>query len=132
MNYLLDTNICIFHLRGKLNLSKIKQEKKANFFISEITLLELFYGCEKSLDTRESYQAVKKFLEDIKILPIGNCAEKYASLKNNLFKIGKPLHNEFDLLIAVTAIINKMILVTDNFKDFRNIEEVTIENWIER
>jgi tRNA(fMet)-specific endonuclease VapC len=39
MRYLLDTNICVFFLRGKMNLDEIIKEKgKENCFISEITV----------------------------------------------------------------------------------------------
>ena len=42
MKYLLDTNICVFFLRGKLNLDKIIKEKGyENCFISELTAFEL-------------------------------------------------------------------------------------------
>ncbi len=45
MQYLLDTNICVFFLRGKMNLDEIIKEKgKQNCFISEITVFELRFG----------------------------------------------------------------------------------------
>ncbi len=44
MQYLLDTNICIFFLRGKLNLNEIIKEKGIqSCFISELTIFELRY-----------------------------------------------------------------------------------------
>ena len=42
------------------------------------------------------------------------------------------MHDEFDLLIGVTAIENKLTLVTDNEKDFVNMENLNIENWFKR
>ncbi len=49
MQYLLDTNICVFFLRGKLNLDEIiKQKGKENCFVSEITIFELGFGAENS------------------------------------------------------------------------------------
>lgn len=42
------------------------------------------------------------------------------------------MHDEFDLLIGVTAIENQLTLVTDNTKDFKNFEELTFENWFLR
>ena len=39
------------------------------------------------------------------------------------------MNDEFDLLIGVTAIENKLILVTDNVKDFQYLEGIKIENW---
>ena len=51
MQYLLDTNICVFFLRGKMNLDEIIKEKgKQNCFISEITVFELRFGAENSQD----------------------------------------------------------------------------------
>ncbi len=49
-----------------------------------------------------------------------------------LRKIGKPINDEFDLLIAVTAVENNLILVTDNVRDFNRVEDISIENWYER
>lgn len=49
MQYLLDTNICVFFLRGKMNLDEVIKEKgKQNCFISEITVFELRFGAENS------------------------------------------------------------------------------------
>lgn len=43
--YLLDTNICVFFLRGKYDIDqRIKQVGWDNCYISEITVAELKYG----------------------------------------------------------------------------------------
>lgn len=132
MDFLLDTNICIFHLRGKIDLNKMKIDKDAKFFISEISILELYYGAEKSDNKVRSFDAVEKLLEEFEIISIKNTATKYADEKNYLYKNGTPLHNEFDLLIGITAVNHNKILVTDNFKDFKNIRNLQLENWIQR
>lgn len=42
MNYLIDTNICIFFLKGKFDLqAKFERVGLENCFISEITVAEL-------------------------------------------------------------------------------------------
>ncbi len=133
MPYLLDTSICVFFLRGKLNLDKLIQEKgKENCFISEITAFELRYGAENSDNPVKSHKAVDSFLSGLTILPIYSSINRYAKEKVRLRKIGKPLHDEFDLIIGVTAVENKLILVTDNIKDFERIEGIKIENWFRR
>ena len=133
MQYLLDTNICVFFLRGKMNLDEIIKEKgKQNCYISEITVFELRFGAENSQDIEKSHKAVDSFINGISIIPISSCVKSYAKEKVRLRKIGKPMHDEFDLLIGVTAIQNKLTLVTDNVKDFVNIEEIKIENWFKR
>jgi tRNA(fMet)-specific endonuclease VapC len=133
MQYLLDTNICVFFLRGKLNLNDVFKEKgRENCCISEITVLELRYGAENSDDTVKSHHAVDKFLEGLTIIPVFSCIRVYAKEKVRLRKMGTPMHDEFDLLIGVTAIENNLILVTDNAKDFRYLQNLTTENWFVR
>jgi len=70
MQYLLDTNICIFFLRGKLNLDEIiKQKGKENCFVSEITVFELRFGEENSENPSKSHKAVDLFVSGISIIP---------------------------------------------------------------
>ena len=133
MRYLLDTSICIFFLRGKLNLDKtIRNVGLENCYISEITVAELRFGAENSNDPIKSHKAVDVFLKGIIVLPILGCIKRYAIEKVRLRKIGKPINDEFDLLIGVTAIENQLVLLTDNEKDFKHLDKINIENWFER
>lgn len=133
MQYLLDTNICVFFLRGKFNLDEsIKEKGRENCFISEITVVELRYGAENSDNAAESHKAVDNFLNGLSIIPMFGSIRRYAKQKARLRKIGKPIHDEFDLLIGVTAIENKLTLVTDNLKDFERLDGIKIENWFIR
>lgn len=133
MKYLLDTSTCIFYLRGRLNLDEIIKEKgKENCFISEVTIAELRFGAENSVNPIKSNLAVDRFLSGISIIPIIGSLRLYAKEKVRLRKLGKPINDEFDLLIGVTAVQNNMKLVTDNIKDFENIKDISIENWHKR
>lgn len=133
MQYLLDTNICVFFLRGKFNLDdSIKEKGLENCFISEITVIELRYGAENSDDPVKSHKSVDIFLNGLSIIPMFGSIRRYAKEKVRLRKSGKPIHDEFDLLIGVTAIEKKLTLVTDNLKDFKRLDGIKIENWFKR
>ena len=133
MAYLLDTNICVYFLRGKMDLDKTMKEKgRENCYISEITVFELRFGAENSDDVVRSHKAVDDFIDGLSIIPIYSSVKRYAKEKVRLRKMGKPMHDEFDLLIGVTSVENKLILVTDNITDFQNIEDIKIENWFKR
>jgi tRNA(fMet)-specific endonuclease VapC len=133
MPYLLDTSICVFFLRGKLDLDKIlKQKGRSNCYISEITVFELRFGAENSDNPAKSHKVVDDFISGLSIIPIYGCSRRYATEKVRLRKLGKPMNDEFDLLIAVTSVENKLTLVTDNVSDFREIEGIKIENWFNR
>ncbi|RKR05969.1 tRNA(fMet)-specific endonuclease VapC [Flavobacterium sp. 90] len=133
MGYLLDTSISVFFLRGKLDLDKmVKKVGLENCYISEITVAELRFGAENSNDPVKSNKAVDIFLKGLTIIPIFGSIKRYAIEKVRLRKIGKPINDEFDLLIGVTAVENRLILVTDNTKDFMLLNGIEMENWFER
>jgi tRNA(fMet)-specific endonuclease VapC len=133
MQYLLDTSTCVFFLRGKLNFDDCVRERGLkNCFISEITIFELRFGAENSLNPAKAHKGVDDFLNGLTVIPIVSCVKRYAKEKVKLRKLGKPMHDEFDLLIGVTALENKQILVTDNVQDFINLDGIQIENWFER
>ena len=133
MQYLLDTNICVFFLRGKFNIDEIIKEKgRENFFISEITVAELRYGAENSDDPDKSHKSVDIFLSGLSIIPMFGSIRRYAKEKVRLRRMGKPINDEFDLMIGVTAIENKLTLITENRKDFERLDGIKIENWFKR
>jgi tRNA(fMet)-specific endonuclease VapC len=48
-SYLLDTNICIYYLKGLYDLqNKVSQVGVSRCYLSEITVAELRFGAEKS------------------------------------------------------------------------------------
>ena len=68
--YLLDTNICVFYLRGKFDVDqRMDQVGWENCFISEITMLELKMGAElsKQKDGIDRSKRLNEFLSDIQI-----------------------------------------------------------------
>ena len=130
MPYLLDTSICVFFLRGRLALNEqIKEKGRANCYLSEITVFELRYGAQNSNDPEKSHPAVDKFVNGLTIIPIYGCERRYAEEKVRLRKLGTPVHDEFDLLIGVTAVEHQLTLVTDNEIDFVRVRGIKIENW---
>jgi tRNA(fMet)-specific endonuclease VapC len=127
--YLLDTNICVHYLNGKYNLNhKIDSVGLSNCYISEITVAELIFGAENSGKIAENRKRVNDFQSQIAIIPIFNCLDCYGREKVRLRKQGTPV-DEFDLLIGVTAVVNELIMVTNNVKHFEKIQNIAIEDW---
>ena len=54
------------------------------------------------------------------------------SEKARLRLAGTPMEDNFDLLIGCTSVIHRMVMVTENLKDFKNISNIRLENWIWR
>lgn len=133
--YLLDTNICVFLLRGMYEVDKkINQVGLKNCYISEITVLELKYGVELLMQKDGINRSVQlnNFLEAISVIPITDALDVCAREKIRLRLAGTPADDDFDLLIGCTAVAGDMTIVTENIKHFKNIKGIKIENWIER
>lgn len=126
MKYLLDTNVIINHLRGKNKINKTII--KSGVTISIITWAELIYGAYKSVNKEKSLAVIEALIEDLQITILSlneKMVFQYAELKVKLEKTGNIL-DDFDLLIAATAITNKITLVTHNIKHFRQIPELIV------
>ena len=133
--YLLDTNICIFLLRGQYDIAKrLDEVGLENCYISEITEAELKYGAElgRRKGLKQRTEQLQEFLASIHVLPIGDAIDLYASEKARLRLAGTPVDDDFDLLIGCTAIVNDMVMVTENFKHFKHFADIRLENWVER
>ena len=133
--YLLDTCICVCWLRDKFNVkSRINEVGLENCCISEITVAELkfgkIYGQLKG-GPKYKVQPMKELFEALTVLPVSPIFDLYAEEKARLTLAGTPT-GDFDLLIGCTAVSHKMIMVTENVDDFKNIKDIEIENWIER
>ena len=133
--YLLDTNICIYYLRGKYNIDlAIDNVGWSNCYISEITLFELKIGIEisKARDGIDRSEKLNRFISSMKTLPIASSIDYAAKEKVRLRAAGTPVNDNFDLLIGCTAVVNEMVMVTENLKDFKDIQRIELENWIFR
>ena len=127
--YLLDTDICIFFIKGKYELDKkILEAGVANCFISEITVAELKYGIENSKTIKPMRIIVEAFIPKFAVIPIFNSLDIYAREKSKLRKQGL-LIDDFDLLIGSTAIANEMTMVTNNVAHLRRLDNIIIEDW---
>ena len=128
--YLLDTNICIYFLKGLYDLGKrIEIARVENCYVSEITIAELKFGAENSENREKNRKTVDDFVSHFTIIPIFTSLDVYAKEKARLRKKGMPL-DDFDLLIGATAISNNLTLVTRNVSDFERLERIQVENWV--
>ena len=134
MKYLLDTNICIHLFRGRYSIAEcIEKHGWDNCCISEITKAELLLCEELAIRKGKNVPqgAVGRFVSSIEVIPISNGIELFASEKARLLCLGTPIE-DFDLLIACTAVSNNCVLVSENTKHLNRIQGLRIENWVKR
>ncbi len=129
--YLIDTNICIYFIKGKFNLlEKFESAGIQNCFISEITLAELKFGVANSEQPDRNQKNLDAFLTGVTVIPIFHALDFYAKEKSRLRRSGKPI-DDFDLLIGATAVTHQLVMVTNNTEHFKRIKGIEIQNWTE-
>ncbi len=130
--YLLDTNICIYVIKKKPAdvLKILKTKSKNDIYNSSITIAELEYGIAKSMYPEKNKISLIEFLSIFNILNFDDKdAVEFGIIKSKLEKTGRII-GPMDLLLAAQAKSKKLILVTNNIKEFERIENLKIENWV--
>ena len=131
MKFLIDTNICIYVMnkRHPELISKFRDKDIGQIGISSITVSELFYGAFKSKQQKQNLKRLEEFLIPFEILPYDeNAANFYGKIRAQLEKTGNII-GPLDLLIAAHALSKKLILVTNNKKEFTRVESLKVDNW---
>ncbi len=131
MNYLIDTNICIYiinrHPPGVIQ--RFKNYEIGQIAISSITVSELNYGVAKSQNKKQNAKRLEEFLTPFNILPYDEVASRYYGIiRSELESQGKVI-GPLDMLIAAHAISENLTLVTNNEKKFQRIKSLKVENW---
>ena len=126
--YLLDTKVLIDMFKGNQRVQeRIFRAEFHNCCISEITLAELYVGAFKGGRPKQ-LQEIGFVCKRFRIVPISDALERYARLRVQLERRGESI-DDFDLLIAATALTAGYTLVTHNLKHFDRIEGLRTEDW---
>jgi tRNA(fMet)-specific endonuclease VapC len=129
----LDTNIITAFLKKDLRVvSRVSDylESFDRLTINIISYYEILRGL-KDLGNEEKLRKFEEFVQENEFISIGKdtvikAAEIYAYLK----KQGN-LIEDADILMASIAIVENLVLVTNNIKHFERIESLATENWME-
>lgn len=131
MNYMLDTNTCIYIIKKKPPdvLKRFQKARISSIGISSITLSELFYGVVKSSKPVQNHLALAQFAAPLEILSYDHeASQHYGDIRYHLEKKGTPI-GAMDMLIAAHARSVGCVLVTNNEKEFKRVPHLKIENW---
>ena len=130
MKFLLDTDTCIYALkRDERVIERLLATARVDIALSVITEAELRTGAAKSSSSAKTVQLVENFLSPIaRVEFTSDDAITYAAVRSKLEKAGTPI-GPLDTLIAAQAVARKLILVSNNEREFGRVAGLTIENW---
>ncbi len=137
---ILDTDTLTLFDHGNANVQrKIAARINDSLCVTVVTRIEVFMGRSanllKAANEDELRIAVQRFrhsetlFASFRIIDFDDAAiAHFGRLRNqkNLKKIGRP-----DLLIACIVLAHNALLVTRNLKDFKDIQGLRVENWVD-
>src|SRR5947209_7362588 len=125
MTYLLDTNAWIAYVRQAHAglIQKVQQTGSADIRLCAVVLAELYYGAFHGPPAYQPHNLglIQKLRQQFRSLPFDDsAAETYGRIRADLAAKGMPIGPN-DLMIAATALANRLTLVTHNTVEFRRV-----------
>lgn len=129
---LLDTDTVSLLLRNQPRVLAQARYRRSNYGplnISSITRYEVLKGLKfKSASAQLS--RFEQFCDDNRVLPLTDEILSYAAgIHADLRKRGVPI-GDLDVLIAATALVHGLIVVTSNERHFSRVTGLQLENWL--
>lgn len=130
--YLIDTNIwsALIRRASPALVERFGSLEFSQVFLSPIVLGELQVGYYKGDLTPKRRQVIEHITANAQLLPLdsGICVV-YGQLRAELEQTGTPIGPN-DTWIAAEALHHKLVLVTDNTREFARVKGLKLENWI--
>lgn len=129
---MLDTNLCVRVLRDRSpGARRGFNENAEGLCISTIVLTELLHGAAKSARPAENRRAIEDFAARLEVLPFDEAAADHAAdIRADLERKGEMIGG-YDLLIAGHARSRGLTIVTGNLREFRRVDGLRCEDWLE-
>ncbi|HVT02180.1 MAG TPA: PIN domain-containing protein [Thermoanaerobaculia bacterium] len=130
MPFLLDSDTCIYALKGNRNvLETLLSKSREEILVSVITEAELRTGAAKSSFPSKTLRLVENFLRPLTVVDFtSGDAIAYAQVRAKLERTGKTI-GPLDTLIAAQAVAGNFTLVSNNERGFRRVPGIDLENW---
>jgi len=130
--WLLDTNVLIHAVRGRPPgvRARLQRQSPDDVAVSSITIAELWYGAEKSVNPARKREVWRAVIEPFQVVAFDrDAAEHHARIRYLLRR--RPI-GERDLFIASIALAYDLTLVTHNAEEFARVPRLRVEDWFER
>ena len=128
MSFLLDTDICSAYLKGINQVHSRFIQHGGRLHVSTITAAELFTWVLRAKASPKRLQGLLDLLDDMTVLDV-DVAHKFGEVRAQQLDQGL-FTPEMDLLIAATALVCNLTVVTHNVQDFANVPGLSVEDWL--
>ena len=131
MKYLLDTNACIDFLNQSHPsvVERIQNSSPEEICLSSVVVAELRYGADRSRKKAQNHERLDLLTAEIPCFDFDLAAARvYGRVRSALEAEGVTV-GPYDLMIAAHTLSLRLVLVTDNEREFRRVDGLKVENW---
>lgn len=130
MSFLVDTDHVSAHLRSRRPATAKFMQYAGRLNVSAVTLAELKTWIYRASTPDKLREGFAQLVPDLVSLPVDDAvAEVFGQLGASFRDRGVTLPTP-DLLIAATALVHDLTLVTGNTRHFAGIPDLRMENWL--
>lgn len=132
LKYMLDTDMSIYTIKRRPPaIKRIFNSLISQMCISSVTLGELVCGAEKSAQRDRNLYDIEGFAARLDVVDFDSrAAYQFGQVKAELEQSGNTI-GPYDMMIAGHARSLGLILVTNNDGEFRRVEGLRIQNWLD-
>jgi len=128
--YMLDTDFCIDWLRRKAYAREALAGVRPSLVaVSAVTAGELFMGAHGAQEPGRELGKVVQFLQPIRIINYGAAEAAHFGRMAALLRKQGQLIGVADTMIAATAQLHNLVVVTNNFKQFGKVPGLQAASW---
>jgi tRNA(fMet)-specific endonuclease VapC len=129
ITHLLDTDVCIFALKRRSKLLEKLVVFNGHLAISDVTLLELYYGAAKYEEPQTRVDQIEDLAARLEVLPFNSQAARHAGEIRAVLERKGQVIGAYDLQIAGIARASGLTLATGNVREFSRVAGLLVENW---
>jgi tRNA(fMet)-specific endonuclease VapC len=123
--------VCVDYFTGRYPsvITRLQRASPEDVCLSSVVVAELRYGADRSSRPKANHARIDTLVAEMACLGFDlDAARRSGRIRARLEAAGT-LIGPNDLLIAARALSRRLILVSDNVKEFRLVKGLKVENW---
>ncbi|MEX0717365.1 MAG: type II toxin-antitoxin system VapC family toxin [Planctomycetaceae bacterium] len=130
MSYLIDTDVCSAHLRQNPGVTRQFSQNIGRLNVSVLTVGELLSWTLRPKTPAKHHHGLLAMLSDVVVLEVTqSVAWEFGRVRSELLDRGQPVA-AMDLMIAATALVHGLTVVTHDSKHFAKVPGLAVEDWL--
>ena len=130
MSFLIDTDVCSAYLRGDGRVFNRFLQHGGGLYVSAVSLAELYTWAFRANAPPGRLVGIADLLSQVAVVPVDqDVARRFGEVRAALLDQGRPVATP-DLLIASTALLHDLTVVTHNTAHFVPVPGLRIADWL--